>query len=106
MNWNPPDVLATLILSIPGGVVASAIVIVFERVIAKTYELKQQRKATNAVKDFFKIWESQIRECKEILDTPNLIPIQRGEVQLAMHREFLQKAHTLIQRWSKYLREE
>ena len=106
MNWDPPDVWATIILSIPGGIVAGVLVILFELGIRRNIELRQRRKATNAVSDYFKVWESQIKNIEAITDTPNGIPIKKEQVQLPIHQDFIRKAHNLIQRWSRQLDDE
>ena len=107
MTWDPPDLWATIMLSIPGGVVAGILVLAGEVALRRGYERVQQRKAFRAIGQFFGRWESTINDAMDIPahpdNPPNLGPISRASVQFAFHGDFLRRAPNLIARWSKYL---
>ena len=106
MTWDPPDLWATIILSIPGGVVAGILVLAGEVALRRGYERIQYRKAIRAIGQFFGRWESTINDAMDVPaypDNPNLGPISRASVQFALHGDFLRRAPNLIARWSRYL---
>ena len=92
MTWDPPDLWATIILSIPGGVVAGILVLAGEVALRRGYERIQYRKAIRAIGQFFGRWESTINDAMDVPaypDNPNLGPISRASVQFALHGDFL-----------------
>ena len=106
MTWDPPNVWATIILSILGGVIAGIIVLAGEVALRRGYEGVQRRKAIRAIGQFFGRWESEINDAMDIPaheDNPNLGPISKASVQFAFHGDFLRRAPNLIARWSRYL---
>ena len=103
MTWDPPDLWATIMLSIPGGVVAGILVLAGEVALRRGYERVQQRKAFRAIGQFFGRWESTINDAMDIPahpgNPPNLGPISRASVQFALHGDFLRRAPNLIARY-------
>ena len=71
MTWDPPDLWATIMLSIPGGVVAGILVLAGEVALRRGYERVQQRKAFLAIGQFFGRWESTINDARDIPAFPD-----------------------------------
>ncbi|MYC38095.1 MAG: hypothetical protein F4X66_14445 [Chloroflexi bacterium] len=106
MTWDPPDLWATIILSIPGGIVAGVLVLLGEVALRRGHERVQRGKAEKAIGRFFAEWESTINDTEEIPyhpSNPTGGPIDRAVVQFAYHGDFLRRAPNLIARWSRYL---
>ena len=90
MTWDPPGLWATIILSIPGGVVAGILVILGEIARRRGYERVQRRKAVRAIGQFFGKWESMMLWISPpIRTTQTSGPIGRASVQFAYHGDFL-----------------
>ena len=103
MTWDPPGLWASLILSISGGVVAGAIVLLGEIGIRWYYDRRQRKKAERAIGLFFKDWETTINEAVDIPPNPNFGAVPKAAVQFARHEYSLGRAPNLIERWQRYL---
>ena len=57
MTWNPPGVWETIILSIPGGVVAGILVLLAQGSVQQFNVFIQRWRATKDIGQFFKQWE-------------------------------------------------
>ena len=103
MTWDPPGLWASLILSISGGILAGAIVLVGEILIRLAQDRRQRRKAERAICHFFRDWETTINEAADVPSGPGTFPMLKVFVQFEEHRDFLTRAANLVERWQRYL---
>ena len=103
MTWDPPGLWASLILSISGGIVAGALVLLGEIAIRWRYDRRQQQKGAKAIGLLFSEWETTINEAADIPSGPGTLPVFRENVQFGEHGEFMRRAANLIERWQKFL---
>ena len=103
MDWDPAGFTYTAMLSIAGGIIAGIVVILLEWGFRSLYGRNQRRNAVNAVRDFFRRWESDINSTDELLTSDGRFTRPQGDVQFAKHREYLRAVRILLDRWSKYL---
>ena len=103
MTWNPPDLGATIILSIPGGVVAGFIVVLVGVAIRYIDDHRQHRKAHKAIGLFFKKWEESISNSFAGHKSESGPHIDGMSLHSIVHTNFLGKSQNLISRWSRDL---
>ena len=106
MTWDPPGLLASILISILGGIAAGVLVLVVEIVIRRGYDRRQRRKAERAICQFFREWETTINEAAGIPSGPGTLPVPKENVQFGKHGDFIRRAANLTARWSRYLAEE
>ena len=103
MDWNPPDVYASFILSIGGGVLAGFVVVVLSWCRSLIQAHRERRKAIRELRLFFREWESLINTA-DGLNVPQIpFEAEKHHVQFVKHKNRLWTVPIVLSRWSKYL---
>lgn len=105
ITWNPPDLIASIILSIPGGVIAGLIVVAGEWLWRYCDARNRRRRTLREVALYFDTWESQIYELPEKSDEEDGIHPPREAFQFAIHKARIREFHISMDRWRAHLSE-
>ena len=106
MIWSPPDVYASSILSIGGGVLAGFVVVLIEW-CWRLYRAKHgRRKAIIELRLFFREWESLINTAEGLNDPQIPFKAEKHHVQFVHHKNRLWTVPIVLSRWSPYLSEQ
>ena len=103
MTWDPPGLWASLILSIFGGILAGALILVGEFLARREFNFRQQSKAAKAVGLFFGEWEKAVNNAPAIPAQGGAPAAPVHAVQFAFHKNYLGRAPNHIARWSRHL---
>ena len=103
MTWNPTSFVGRHLLSIVGGIIAGIVVAALIWGFGALNSWNQERKAANAVGDFFREWENDINSTDKLLTSDGRFTLSKCELQFAKHKHYLGTVRIRLDRWSKSL---
>lgn len=106
MSWNPPDVYASFILSIGGGVLSGLAVVVLSWCGRLIQVHRERRKAILELRLFFSEWESLINTAESVHLPQISFEADKARMQFIYHKNRLWTVPIILSRWSKYLSEQ
>ena len=95
--------MASILISIGGGVLAGALVLWGDNRIRKELDRRQQRKAERAIGQFFREWEHAINDAASFSTDDDAGVISEKAWRFATHARFMRRASNLVARWSRHL---
>ena len=103
MTWNPTSFVGRYLPFIVRTIIPGIVVAVLVWGFGALNSWNQERKAANAVGDFFREWENDINSTDELLTSDGRFTLSRCELQFVKHKHYLGTVRIRLDRWSKSL---
>lgn len=106
MDWSPPDVYASFILSIGGGVLSGLAVVVLSWCGRLIQVHRERRTAIRELRLFFSEWEFLINTAESVNVSQIPFEAEKAQMQFIYHKNRLWTVPIILSRWSKCLSEQ